>query len=161
MTEIRRIGPDDWQQLRDVRLAALQEAPDAYESTYDNERRLTEDDWRARIGRAAQFVAVTDGTPVGIAVGLFDPEDCAPHERLLVSIWVAPTHRGAGISARLMDAVAEWARADGASALLLDVGTHNQPAWRAYERYGFRPTGRRHPMPRDPSILEETMTLTL
>lgn len=141
MTEIRRLGPDDWPLLRDIRLKALRDSPDAYESTYEDGRRLTEDDWRARIGRAAQFVALAEPEPVGLAAGLYDDEDCQPGERLVVSFWVDPAYRGTGLSARLMGAVAHWAREDGATALILDVGVANQPAWRAYLRFGFQPTG--------------------
>jgi len=48
--EIRQIGPDDWKLLRATRLAALQDAPEAFESTYEGSLAFGEDEWRRRAG---------------------------------------------------------------------------------------------------------------
>ena len=37
MTELRTVGADDWQAMRDIRLDALREAPYAFASTYAQE----------------------------------------------------------------------------------------------------------------------------
>jgi ribosomal protein S18 acetylase RimI-like enzyme len=159
--EIRRVGPDEWQLLRDIRLAALRDAPDAYESTYADELLMDEAAWRARIQGAAQFVALADDEPIGLAVGLFQPTEHHPDERLLVGVWVAPEHRGRKLVNRLVDVVAEWARGDGAAALVLEVAAGNEAALRAYERLGFAATGEWRRMPRNPSVIETRMRLTL
>ena len=43
--EIRRIGADEWGELRDLRLRALQDAPDAFGSTYEEESIRTDAEW--------------------------------------------------------------------------------------------------------------------
>jgi len=54
--EIRQIGPDDWKLLRATRLAALQGAPEAFESTYAGSLAFGEDEWRRRAGAHPVFL---------------------------------------------------------------------------------------------------------
>ena len=56
MIEIRQIGPDDWKLLRTTQLAALQDAPEAFESTYAGSRAFGEDEWRRRAGAHPVFL---------------------------------------------------------------------------------------------------------
>jgi GNAT superfamily N-acetyltransferase len=53
------------------------------------------------------------------------------------NVVVAPEHRGAGAGAALMAAIAERARASGATRWALNVKIDNVPAIRLYERFGF------------------------
>lgn len=161
MIEVRPVRAGDWELLRGIRLSALLDAPDSFGSTYEREAAFDEAMWRARTASSAGFFALADGEPIGLAAGIYDEDDCGPRERLLVSVWVAPEHRGRRVVGRLVDSVAAWARADGASVLRLDVALHNDAARLAYLRLGFVPTGQTKPLERDASILEESMTLAL
>ena len=160
MIEIRQIGPDAWKQLRATRLAALQDAPEAYESTYEGSLAFDEDEWRRRAGAHPVFLALSGEEPVGMAVGLRD-EGTRPGSRDLVSMWVSPDLRGRGIAARLIDAVANWARADGAGELHLWVVVGNAAARAAYDRAGFVATGERQPVRGAGNRIEERMVLAL
>ena len=64
------------------------------------ERALGEGDWRERLARRAQFVALLDGLPVG-TIGCRPEGD---HVSELVSLWVAPEARGSGVADRLVTA---------------------------------------------------------
>src|ERR1019366_4890553 len=57
MVVIRETVMDDWPALRDIRLAALADAPDAFASTYASEEGLHAADWRARIASGGSFLA--------------------------------------------------------------------------------------------------------
>ena len=75
---VRRIGPDDWEVSRQVRLTALAEAPYAFMSTLAREQQFDDHVWRDRLGSpaAATFLAWVDGEPVGTATGkIDDPAD--------------------------------------------------------------------------------------
>ena len=160
MTEIRRIGPDDWKHLRATRLAALQDAPEAFQSTYEGTVGFDEDEWRRRAEGHAAFLAFAGADPVGLAIGYQDG-DTRPGSRDLVSMWVSPTARGQGVARQLIDAVAGWARAEGADELHLWVVLGNAGARAAYDRAGFAATGDQQPVSDADHRIEERMALVL
>jgi ribosomal protein S18 acetylase RimI-like enzyme len=155
MVSLREITVDDWAVLRDIRLTALTEAPYAFGSTYAREAAFTEDQWRGRInGRSVTFFAYTGSAgpadePAGLAGSYVEDETAE-----LVSLWVRPSARGLGVGATLIEAVAGWGRARGYRALFLWVTESNAPARRLYQRCSFTPTGKREPLPSDPSLWE-------
>ena len=155
MVSVCQAKPDEWELMRDVRLAALREAPDAFASTYEREAAYTEEQWRGWFSdRFVMFLAHLQdrAEPAGLA-GVFDRDGGAS----LVSMWVRPDARGRGVGEALVDAAAGWARTRGRDAMYLWVAEANEPARRLYERYGFTPTGDRQPLPSNPAVPEIRM----
>jgi ribosomal protein S18 acetylase RimI-like enzyme len=136
---LRRLGPDDWEVLRDVRLRALADSPDAFGSTLDRERGLDEKEWRRRLVRPVYAVLVDD-RPVAMA-GAFTDQG-----RVQVwGMWTVPDHRGRGHARALLDALVGGAVAEGRP-VSLHVNTANPVARTVYEHYGFVPTGELDPL---------------
>lgn len=160
MIKVEQVGPDRWRTVREVRLAALRDSPDWFWATYEEEVDKPESWWRDFIRAGAWFVARADDRPVGITAAIRQPELGDP-ARQLISMWVEPAARGAGIGAKLIDAAAAWGRADGAKELRLQVTENNDAAARLYERCGFERTGRTERLPRNPSLIEHEMRLLL
>jgi RimJ/RimL family protein N-acetyltransferase len=131
---VRRATPEDWRELRDLRLRALADSPDAFLTTLDEARTRTDDDWRAWPERTAVFV---DDAFTGMAGG-FVQDDGTP---MLIGMWVAPERRGSGLADELASAVVAWARDLGAERIVLWVVIGNTAAERFYARLGFTPTG--------------------
>jgi GNAT superfamily N-acetyltransferase len=146
---VRRVGPDQWTVYREVRLAALAEAPYAFSSTFEREQAFSDDVWRQRLDSvaAATFLAWQGQEPVGTATGkIDDPEDefAVPGSWQLVGMWVGPAARRTGVADRLVEAVAQHAgEVGGARSLVLWVTEKNDRARRFYQRMGFVPTGGR------------------
>ncbi|MBD3006184.1 MULTISPECIES: GNAT family N-acetyltransferase [unclassified Streptomyces] len=148
MVRLRVVTTDDWPLWRDVRRAALAEAPHAFKSRLADWHRGGEERWRARleVPGAYHVVALLDGRAVGMASGM--PGDGAgdgdgdgagrPPE--LRSVWVSPEARGHGVGGLLIAAVETWALRRGATALRLAVLPGNAPAIALYERHGFAAT---------------------
>ena len=153
-----RVGEDDWQLWRAVRLAALADTPGAFGSGLQEEEALSEDAWRAMARAAAIFVATAGGAANGLATGL--SRDSA-HERGLGAMWVAPPWRGRGVAAMLTGAVIAWARAEGSARVGLWVPADSARARRFSERQGFRATGRSRPFPNDAGRFIDEMLLDL
>lgn len=159
MVFVREISADDWELMRDVRLAALAEAPDAFGSTYAREVAFGEQQWRGRISdRSVTFLAYTDPTeaPAGLA-GVYVEDGTAD----LVSMWVRPGYRGRGVGEALVDAAACWAKEHDFGSLWLWVTETNGAARRLYERCFFTTTGGRQPLPSNPALAEIRMSRAL
>ena len=160
MIAIRQVGPDEWETVRTIRLAALTDTPDWFWATYEEEVDKPEAWWRDRIESGAWFIAFDDDRAVGVAAAIRAPE-LEDSDRQLISMWVSPGARNRGIGLELVDAVKAWARDDGATALQLMVTQGNDAAARLYERCGFRATGTTTPLPRNPALVEHEMHLRL
>lgn len=136
---MRAIAVDEWRRWRALRLAALAEAPEAFDSTYDDWARAEEARWHARLAGARwNLVAELDGDAAGMASVVAADE---PDVFELVSMWVAPFARGRGVGDALVRAACERSRGGGARALELDVGIANARAAALYARGGFALVG--------------------
>jgi ribosomal protein S18 acetylase RimI-like enzyme len=134
MSEVRRLGPDDWETFREIRLRALADAPDAFGSTLERELPFTEDDWRERL--TGPVVIVEDSGPV--AVGGIFLNDGVAH---VWGMWTDPRHRGRGHARRILDEILPPDQT-----AQLDVNVTNPGARTVYERYGFVGTGVLEPL---------------
>jgi len=146
--EIRGVRPREWRALRELRLRALADAPDAFGDTHERAATEPEATWRAWIERGwgsgpqVTLVAEEEGAWHGIVVGvLLDAEPGAAHAAHLYAMWVDPARRGEGLGRALVEAVAAWARERGATRLRLGVTTTNTAAAALYRSCGFLPTG--------------------
>lgn len=187
MVLVRELGPEDWEILRSVRLAALSDAPSAFGSTRAREAAFDEADWRRRLlsggatflaslpddagtsahgastGDGSAHGASTGGAPelaarsCGLASGFLEDSSLAR----LVSMWVDPAARGHGVGDVLIKSVTAWAVARGAKSLHLWVTESNAAVLSLYERHGFVLTGERKPLPSDARLTEIAMRLPL
>jgi GNAT superfamily N-acetyltransferase len=137
--EIRRITPADWALLRDLRLRALRDAPEAFGQTYDNAAAEPELEWRstARAASAGDRRTWLLAGPAGDQ-GMVQARRRPPDDCLVFSMWVAPEARRAGVGGALIDGAADWARSWGARRIVLWVTGVNEGAQRFYEAIGFR-----------------------
>jgi GNAT superfamily N-acetyltransferase len=138
---LRELSAGDWADWRELRLAALREAPYAFgakladwQGTGDAEHR-----WRRRLdGGSRNLLAEFDGTPAGMASGRPPDRDGTVE---LISMWVAPFARGRGVGDALVTAVVRWAEEQGAQRVALRVYEGNRHAANLYRRHGFLDRG--------------------
>lgn len=146
--EIRVATRDEWEPVRDLRLRALADAPDAFGSTLDRERRLGEAGWIDWIegwegATNVMFIAERDDRWIGMALGSRTGDEDHTH---VYGMWVDPMWRGTGVGARLVEGVLRWARSWGARWVGLGVTETNDGAAGFYEHLGFVDTGERYPL---------------
>ncbi|MFD7014351.1 GNAT family N-acetyltransferase [Streptomyces sp. NPDC059161] len=89
------------------------------------------------VGSGRSFARIEDGKVVFKAeIGAATTQACQ-----IQGVWVAPEHRGKGLSTTGMAAVLRYALADVAPVVSLYVNDFNAPARACYRRVGFRETG--------------------
>ena len=163
--EIRRIRSEDWRELRDLRLRALRDAPDAFGSTYQLEAAYPERMWLdwavdgAADGSSFTVVAMDERRWIGMAVGA--PHRDHPGEAGLFAMWVDPSARGSGVGRALVEDVVAWAGSAGFPVLRVRVTVSNEAAVRLYERCGFSDAGLRLPLREGSDVMTMSMTMDL
>ncbi len=136
---IRRIQPEEWPVLRELRLASLLDAPEAFGQTHSNALAIPDEEWQQNARAAASgdsrtwLIANVDGTDSGLVQARRRP----PHDCLVFSMWVAPHARRVGVGRLLIDSLAAWADTWGGQRLVLWVFGANDGAHRFYEDIGF------------------------
>ena len=162
--EIRRVRTTDVDTFRTARIAAVNDTPLAFGVTPQSLLAQTQQQWQDRVDllathpTEAMYLAI-DGEQAVAMMGAYfeDEDDCW----VLMSVWVAPDHRGTGLTERLHDEVLAWAKAQGAEQIFLDVVVRNQRAVGFYKRVGYTPTGivKKHHLHTDEDEVEMVMPL--
>ncbi|MET8678424.1 GNAT family N-acetyltransferase [Streptomyces sp. NPDC004647] len=183
--EIRTVRIEDWAELKELRLVALNDpvARVAFVDTYENGAAQADDFWRGRAtpvsdGGAATNVIATDddgvwvamlalldethvGEHAGLPTGVPDmAEGSVPPQMHIVSVYVRPEHRGTGVAEQLFRTAIDWAwEQTKAERIRLWVHGDNPRAQAFYRRLGFTPTGETMAFPPNPEELEYEMGL--
>jgi L-amino acid N-acyltransferase YncA len=138
---IRRIGADEVDLFRRIRLEALRAEPSVYASTAEDWERLSPDAWRARLAEAVVVALAGDG-PVGVMGLMPQRASRMAHRGTLVMAYVRADQRGGGVASALLDALGREALTQGIVQLELAVSAENEAAIRFYRRRGFAECGR-------------------
>ena len=143
--DVQACHVSDWKRLREIRLRALADAPDAFGSTWASEIHQPEQEWRRRLLKPhrATFIASLNTDDVGLAIIARIDEKTAG----LYSVWVATEARGLGTGDGLIRKCVAWARKSNFGRIVLDVGDGNTHAIRLYQRHGFERTGTKGALP--------------
>lgn len=156
---VSRTTEEDWATVRALRLEALSDSPDAFGSTYDAAARYSDAEWRAMAQDRCTFVAWDADEGVGMVSG--GRNDEYPGTHWVYGMYVVPTARGTRVAADLVDAVATWARGEGADELFLHVTASLARSRAFYSKVGFEATGEVRPMHREPSLTLLTLRRSL
>jgi GNAT superfamily N-acetyltransferase len=156
---IAELSDGDWQILREMRLASLEESPKAFWASLPAEAAHSQDEWTGFL-RAAVWLVASSGTDrVGIVGILNRPE--SPNESEVIGMWIAPQARRRRVADNLLSACDRWARSRQLRALTLWIVEDNHSAKELYTRHGYVLTGETMRLPRDQTQRELRMRLTL
>jgi RimJ/RimL family protein N-acetyltransferase len=143
---IRRLTPADASAFQALRLAALQESPSAFGSSYEEERDLSASAIEERLivkPDRGPLGAFQDDALVGlIALGRENMNKLA-HKALIWGMYVTPAARRKGVGRALLLEALSFARSvPGVRQVNLCVNADNERAIHLYESVGFTSFGR-------------------
>lgn len=158
MVFFKPLTAEDAEQYRALRLEALTNNPEAYASDLNTEQNRTMDQIRKHLS-----------DPDVLTVGGFDEErliaiaslhrETLPkmaHRATLTSVYVSPEYRGQRISRKIIEFMIGDVKKNGVTKLYLFVVTNNEPAIRAYKKFGFKIYGEDHDaMKEDSGFVDE------
>jgi len=142
---IRRLTPADAAAFQEFRLAALQESPTAFGSSYEEEldfsQAFIEDRLAARSDRGP-FGAFEGAELVGLIALGRERQRKLEHKALIWGMYVLPKARGNGIGRTLLLSALELARSVlGIRQVNLCVNANNRTAINLYKSVGFEVFG--------------------
>jgi GNAT superfamily N-acetyltransferase len=138
---VRRLRSDDVDLLRGIRLAALEDSPDAFGETLEGARAAN---WPARAASGADFpdravfVAFAGDRPIGM---VFVKCASTPERAFLGGMWVHPMFRRRGVGHSLVQHGLNFLRLAGQTELSLWVTRGHDGVRTFYRNLGFRDTG--------------------
>ena len=142
----RALSADEWKIFRDLRLQALLADPGVYGTRHADAVQRSEAEWRGTVSGSTNqsFGLFVQGELVGITSVFQWPEDSSGTTAILASSWIAPAHRGRGLTRLLYAVRLEWIRAHGGfNRVVVAHRQSNEPSRRAILRHGFVPFRRR------------------
>jgi ribosomal protein S18 acetylase RimI-like enzyme len=133
---VRRLGAEDVDAFRVVRMEALERSPEAFLTTPREQALRSREQDLAGLRDGAVFGAIAGETIVGTAGFHRYTQDKARHKGVVWGLYVRQDFRGRGVAAALLQAVIAHARGE-VEILGLSVIPQNDSARRLYERFGF------------------------
>src|ERR687894_743776 len=139
------IAPQDWRDLRAIRLEALRSEPAAYSSSYEETLAWSDDVWRQRLAddRRLQLLARALGRPIGIVGGYLGSDEGDDSVAVVFGMYVTSEDRGRGVGRLLLTSLIDRLSAfPHISTIRLGVTETQGPARRLYESMGFQIVGK-------------------
>ena len=138
---IRALAPQDATAFQELRLRGLQECPEAFASSYEEEvgTPLTEVEKRLQPKADSAIFGAFQGAKLCALVGL-QREGMAKlaHKSFIWGVYVSPEARGQGVGAQILShALSHAAEVLGTRQVNLGVNTKNSAAVALYKKLGF------------------------
>ena len=147
---LRQLTREDWHVLRDLRLRALRDAPEAFAQSLAATEALTEMEWRQQaitLTEANYCIALLAFHEQPIGIIEMSVDHLWQNAGYLGGMWVAPEARRTGVGSRLLEKGLEILQQWGLAHVRFCVARHQLHAISLYRRFGFRETGVQKPLP--------------
>jgi ribosomal protein S18 acetylase RimI-like enzyme len=141
--EIRRLVKADAASFREIRLEALRLHPEAFGSSFEEERGQSLKWFEGHLESAAIFGAFVGSELVGVAALSMMTHRKRAHIGFLWAMYVKPHVRRTALGKKLVEAIVEHGQSS-AEIIQLTVATDNEAAIRLYQSCGFIEYGREY-----------------
>ncbi|MBO0996065.1 GNAT family N-acetyltransferase [Bacillus sp. SD088] len=142
--EIRLLNPLDAKNYLDLRLEALQTNPEAFASSYEEEKDQSVEKYESRFQSqdSLTFGAFENEKLIGVVTLVVEKKKKLKHRANIFAMYVSPEKRGIGVGKNLMlEAIKKAKGLEGIEQVYLTVVTTNDLAKRLYSSLGFKKFG--------------------
>ncbi len=137
---IEILGPDKWQEYKEIRLKAFKTDPTSFGESYEREEKKTEQQLRTLLGDPnyrAYVAKVGDKIGAMASYSIFVPQH-VEHTAMVSTVFVDPDFRRKGLGEKLMQRMLDDLHHDEkTSRVRLSVGTTLTAAREMYKKLGF------------------------
>ena len=132
---VRQFRPDEWQELKAIRLESLQKEKGKFGASFEKDNALSDDDWRSWVSgdQSAFFALLYQGQIVGIT----GVRAKTPETATFIASYIRDEYRGKGLSSLLYQARLDWARAHGCKSVMTGHRKSNTASKAANQKFGF------------------------
>ena len=136
--KVEVIGPEDWNEYRDIWLEALEQDPQAFAASLKLESRKTEEDWRGELLKDEEFCILAKSG--SLPVSMVDVREQKKGFWHVVSFYTKGDFRKKGIGEEVIKKVLEEIKKKGGKkvTLVVNTGKEQDGAFRLYEKLGFK-----------------------
>ena len=139
------LGPQDWRDLRAMRLEALRSEPVAFSSSYEETLAWPDEVWRRRLANEPRIhlLARAQSRPIGIVGGYLGSDDGDDSIAEVFGMYVTTEHRGEGLGRLLLTSLIDRLSAlPRITTIRLGVTETQDLARLLYESVGFEVVGK-------------------
>jgi ribosomal protein S18 acetylase RimI-like enzyme len=135
------ITPELWETYKRIRLRGLQEDPQAFGRSYEEELAFPDEKWKSRAKNPFGTLAILDQEPIGTMSAYISDEDDKKVANI-VGVFVATEVRGKKVGSRLMKHVLNKIDATpNIDVVRLSVNKNQIAAVGLYKKFGFKVCG--------------------
>ena len=142
MIEVKPLQADQWALYKQMRIAALADAPHAFTASWTRAVTRLDAEWMQLVERRAQeknntsFIAYCDGVPCGMAACIVS-DGCAE----MLAVWVVPAFRRRKVGDALIAYAKSWSTERHLPKMIVGVFEDNTAAVKFYRAAGFSLNG--------------------
>ncbi|MGE7761402.1 N-acetyltransferase family protein [Peribacillus sp. NPDC097895] len=142
---IRILKPQDAENYRKLRLEALQNNPESFGSSFEEERKNPLETYKSRFQSDESFTlgAFENEKLIGVVTLVKENKLKLKHKATIFAVYVSPEKRSNGIGMSLMaEAIKQAKNSEGIEQIYLSVVTSNEAAKKLYSYLGFEVFGK-------------------
>lgn len=135
---LQRLMPCHWEEYKIIRLEALRTNPEMFGSNFAKESTYSQNDWTLLLENEsrAMFALYHDKILVGLSGVAIRKDD--PTTAIFIASFIAPSHRGQGLSKLFYEARIKWARQKQCSIIKVSHRIGNTTSEAAIKGFGFK-----------------------